>query len=815
MATESEGAWVRRPCAEEVVVRLIRELGVSAWSARILAGRGVTDPESAQAILHPGEQPLHDPILLPGIDPFLTRIERAIKNGERVVVHGDYDADGVTSAAIMQFALRRVGLAPDVFLPNRFDSGYGIHPEWVETKRGEGYHLIVTTDCGSSALEAADKAREIGIDLIVTDHHTPNPDLPVAAHVNPHLPDSQYPFKHLSGAGVAFKLAQALSVFVPPSFQSRYRKEIPIELAMIGAVADVMPLLDENRRIVVEGLERLRTTPSPGLRALLEMARCSPAGVNVETIGFQVAPRLNAAGRLESPQIAFDLLAAEDPDLAAGIASELDRINERRKKLVQKVTEEALARVRQQTQTDCVVLMDKGWHRGVVGISAAKVVEETGLPVFLGALGAGRIHGSCRAPAGYHLAEILAHAESFTEHGGGHAAAGGFTVLEENWRAFSEAVTEGVRLAERDVEIPVVEVDGFLDSDRGFSHLMAEVSSLEPFGPGFPVPVFGLCRWSPANGVNVFGSNHLKLQIDPFEGPLEAVGFGMGDRARDLKQGPVDVLLQYGENHWNGETTLRPMILGLRPPLRERVEAYRPQSVCRIEGENGAPLCTVWDGRGQGPLGAGEPLRVGYGPDWLDWWQTVLPGRNPSWKSRLWEHYRALPGGDWPGENAVGYGGDLPDLTDIEVIEILWPPLRKADREWLRDLLKACPENPVLRLAYSEADLEKWCSVLEAEISRQTLGTVYRGVTERTTLKKLFTLSMPPANIAVCLEVLSELELVEWVGEEVSPAPNPAKKDFESAKTIEEWNDFVDSIEAWRAQSLNGSAKDLVVRWLR
>ncbi|MCB9782807.1 MAG: single-stranded-DNA-specific exonuclease RecJ [Candidatus Omnitrophica bacterium] len=810
-----EGVWVRRACPEEALVRLIQELAISPWVARVLVGRGVTDPETASLFLHPEDQPLHDPILLPGIDAFLLRIEKAIKNKERVVVHGDYDADGITSAAIMRFALRRVGLAPDVFLPNRFDSGYGIHPDWVEAKKEEGYQLIITTDCGSSAVETGEKAKEVGIDLIVTDHHTPNPDLPgVVAHVNPHLPGSEYPFHEICGAGVAFKLAHALSAFVPPSFQSRYREEIPVDLAMIGTLADVMPLIDENRRIVVDGLERARSSPSVGLRALLESARCAPEGINAETIAFQVAPRLNAAGRLDSPQIAFDLLVSEDPDRASEIAAELDRINNQRKKLAQKASEEALSKVKEIQPKDCVVLMEENWHRGILGIAAAKVVEATGLPVFLGALDGDSVHGSSRVPEGYHAVEILQYADEFTSKGGGHAGAAGFTVAKEDWEDFKAAIERGVEQSEKEAELPTLDLDGFLNSDRGFSQLLAEISSLEPFGAGFPVPAFSICRYQANGNFSVFSNNHLKIQIDPWEGPLEAMGFGLGDWGRDLQNGPVDISLQYGENHWNGETCLRPQILSLRPPLKEQTETYRPLQVSRITDETGKLALTVWDARNESPLESQEPIRVGYGPDWMDWWMEVLPGKNPHWKSKLWRDYRALPSKDWPGDNAIGYGGELPEEVETEIVEILWPPLRKADRDWLGSLLRLCPKNTLVRVCYSERDLEDWLRLVEAEISRETLGTVYRALSESNQLKDLFALSMTRTNVVVCLEVLSELALVEWEKEEVRLVPNPGKKDFSSAQTIEAWNRFVDSLETWRAQSLNGTVQDLVSKWM-
>jgi single-stranded-DNA-specific exonuclease len=589
--------WRLRPCSEETVLRLVRTLAISPWIARILAARGIESPEEARAFLEPESQPYHDPFDLPGMDAFVQRIDRAVKKKEKVVVHGDYDADGVTSTAILCFALQRVGLSPKVFLPERFEGGYGVQPEWVEKQREENVDLIVTIDCGSGAREAVAKANEVGIDLIVCDHHTPNPDLPpTVAHINPHLPDSKYPFKDLCAAGLALKLAQALIALVPPSFQADYRENLPFDLAMVGTIADVMPLLGENRRIVVDGLDRTKTNPSPGLRILLESAGCDPAGVNCETIAFQVAPRLNAAGRLESPRLAFDLLTGQDPDLLREAAAELEKINNQRKRLAAKCAEEAVAKLEKDPPRGAAVVADENWHRGILGIVAARVMETFGLPTFVASIEGDTAHGSARVPDGWNAVELLERAKEFTERAGGHAGAAGFAVPMDKWEGFCEAIRTAAQEAMDEPVAAILEVDAYLTEGR-LHELFEEVSRLEPYGVGFPAPVYSVNRFESGSRHSLFGDNHLKIQLGVGPDRIEAVGFGMGEWGQDLGKRPMDLALEYGENHWNGRTFLRPRILAIRPALAEKAVPAGSEEVIRIDAGVGVggPSIVVWD----------------------------------------------------------------------------------------------------------------------------------------------------------------------------------------------------------------------------
>lgn len=808
--------WLRRPYRMEAVVNLIRILGINPWLARILVGRGIEDPSEARQMLWPELCPYHNPATLPGIDSFLQRIEKAIRHHDRIIIHGDYDADGVTSSALMLYALQRVGLDCEVYLPNRFESGYGIHPDWVEQQKANGFGLILTTDCGSTAHPACHKAREVGIDIVITDHHTPDPELagPVA-HVNPHLPGSKYPFKDLCGAGVALKLAQALTSLVPPSFQQAYRQEMPIELAMIGTLADVMPLVGENRRIVIDGLDRIRTQPSPGLQGLFAKARLQAETINAESIVYQVAPRLNAVGRIQSPQVAFDLLMEKDPACAQQLASQLESANDQRKKIANQATASAFERLRAEPQEGVVILADPEWHRGVLGLVAAKIQESCGLPVFLGAIEGDLVNGSARVPAGFHAARILEHVSELTERGGGHSAAAGFTVQAARWEEFALSVRELILKHPSDIDGVEIYLDGFIEGNENLPEVLREVAHLDPYGQGFPVPSFSICRFQEKQRAQLFGNNHLRINLGSVKEPLEAVGFSMGEWAGEIEKHPVDIAIEYGENTWNGKTGLRPKILAIRPSLRETTEPVGAGAVARLQDEGPLAKIVVWDARGLGQLENEHFLRIGYGPDWRDWWEQVVPGKYSFWKNRTWDQYTALPPGSWPGTCSTGYAGEIPSDWDGEVVEMLWPPLRKSDGVWLQSLLQGTGSEVLLRLSFNPGQLEAWLQVCESEANRDSIAQVYRAIQPVTPIKDLLALPFKPMLVGLSIEVLADLDLVTVDGEILRKVANPPRRELTESTLLEKWRQFYRMLEAWLDQSRNRPALELVRKWFQ
>lgn len=808
--------WRLRPCSEDSVIRLVRALAISPWVARVLVSRGIESPDEARAFLEPESQPYHDPFELPGMDSFVQRIDRAVRKKEKVIVHGDYDADGVTSSAILSFALQRVGLSPKVFLPERFEGGYGVQPEWVEKQREEKVDLIITIDCGSGAKEAVAKAKELGIDLIVCDHHTPDPDLPpTVAHINPHLPDSKYPFKDLCAAGLALKLSHSLIALVPPSFQADYRENLPFDLAMVGTIADVMPLLGENRRIVVDGLDRTKTNPTPGLRILLESAGCDPAGVNCETIAFQVAPRLNAAGRLESPRIAFDLLTGQDPDLLREAASELEKINKQRKKLAARCAEEAVAKLEKDPPHGAAVVADEKWHRGILGIVAARVAETFGLPTFVASIEGDTAHGSARVPDGWNAVDLLECAAEFTERAGGHAGAAGFAVPIDRWEEFADCIRAAAQEALDEPVAAILEVDAYLTEGR-LDELFEEVSRLEPYGVGFPAPIYSLNRFESGSRHSLFGENHLKIQLGMGADRIEAVGFGMGEWAQDLGKRPMDLALEYGENHWNGRTFLRPRILAIRPALAEAAIPASKEEVIRIDTGVGwtGPSIVVWDARNRGPVVSDSPLRIGYGPGWKEWWRERIPGNAPDRFEILWKDYAVLPNEEWPESLCLDYGAECPEEWDGEVVEILWPPLRKSDRAWLKDLIASRPGETLVRFCYSDESVRDWIAVSRAETSRDNLATLYRALAKSPSLEDLFKLGLSQATVLSGLEAFIEEGLARFEEDRIAQVPDPPKANLEESEFLKGWTKFHSSLESWGKQALSAPVGKLAQRWI-
>ena len=295
---------------------------------------------------------------------------------------------------------------------------------------------------------------------------------------------------------------------------------------------------------------------------------------------------------------------------------------------------------------------------------------------------------------------------------------------------------------------------------------------------------------------------------------MEAIGFGLGEWATDLERKPLDLALEYGENYWNGRASLRPRIVAIRPSLKEETEPGVIEEVVRLnEGTEEVPI-VVWDARGNRPLARKRCLRVGYGPEWKKWWHDSVPGANATWKEHVWDGYGALPAGSWPGGCSVGYGGEIPDDWNREVIEILWPPLRKADRQWLTDLIRSFKVEALIRFNYSPEEINGWLSLSLAEPTRENIATVYRALADRNQLKDLFSLPLPRTTVAVCLEILLDLSLIEWNEGTVTKVQNPPKKKLEESPVANSWAKFQESLKRWGEQAISQPVADLARRWV-
>ena len=551
--------WQFAPQVEDAdFTKIAKKAGLGPEAARLLFSRGIKDEDSLSRFLAPSLDDLHDPYLLHDMDKAVNRIRRAIEQGEFILVYGDYDADGMTSASILKETLEQLGAECLVYLPNRFTDGYGpnasVYKYFIEQ---QGISLIVTVDNGVAGHEAIDLAQSMGVDVIVTDHHSMPEVLPDAyAIVHPEHPKADYPFKHLAGCGVAFKLACALLEEVQVEL---------LDLVAIGTIADMVSLTDENRIMVQYGLEVLRNTQRLGLQELFEVAGISSSDLTEETVGFQLAPRLNALGRLDDPNPAIDLLTGFDDEEVHEIALMIQNKNEERKEIVQAIYEEAKSLV--DPNKSVQVLAKEGWNPGVLGIVAGRLLEELGQTVIVLNIEDGRAKGSARSIEAVDIFEALdPHRELFIAFGG-HAGAAGMTLEVEQLDALSE-------ILETYVKDKGIDAKGksklYLDEELDLENLSLEAvksyERLAPFGMDNQKPVFYIRDFQVENARSMgAGDSHLKLKISKGTANFEVVAFGQGAKATEFAQTKqLELAVTLSVNQWNGQTTLQLMMVDAR-----------------------------------------------------------------------------------------------------------------------------------------------------------------------------------------------------------------------------------------------------------
>ena len=551
--------WQFAPQVEDAdFTKIAKKAGLGPEAARLLFSRGIKDEDGLSRFLAPSLDDLHDPYLLHDMDKAVDRIRRAIEQGEFILVYGDYDADGMTSASILKETLEQLGAECLVYLPNRFTDGYGpnasVYKYFIEQ---QGISLIVTVDNGVAGHEAIDLAQSMGVDVIVTDHHSMPEVLPDAyAIVHPEHPKADYPFKHLAGCGVAFKLACALLEEVQVEL---------LDLVAIGTIADMVSLTDENRIMVQYGLEVLRNTQRLGLQELFEVAGISSSDLTEETVGFQLAPRLNALGRLDDPNPAIDLLTGFDDEEVHEIALMIQNKNEERKEIVQAIYEEAKSLV--DPNKSVQVLAKEGWNPGVLGIVAGRLLEELGQTVIVLNIEDGRAKGSARSIEAVDIFEALdPHRELFIAFGG-HAGAAGMTLEVEQLDALSE-------ILETYVKDKGIDAKGksklYLDEELDLENLSLEAvksyERLAPFGMDNQKPVFYIRDFQVENARSMgAGDSHLKLKISKGTANFEVVAFGQGAKATEFAQTKqLELAVTLSVNQWNGQTTLQLMMVDAR-----------------------------------------------------------------------------------------------------------------------------------------------------------------------------------------------------------------------------------------------------------
>jgi len=552
-----EGTWTISPCLHRDSSELSRALGVSETTARVLVRRGYGNPEEARAFLE-GALPGHDPLLLGSMREACEAIRQAVTGGKRICVHGDYDADGICATALAILVLRELGADVTWHLPSRFEEGYGLRRETLTKLAEDGCGLVLTVDCGITAVEEVAHAKALGIDVVVTDHHRPGeelPDCPIVA-----TRPSDYPFPELCGTGVVYKLGQAL---LGPDSEVLARH---LDLVALATISDVVPLFDENRALAQAGLRALARTQKPGLRALMKTARVDPARVDEGAVGFRLAPRINASGRLCRPEAALELLLTDDSDTAGRLAHELEELNRERQQVEDRILRSAVSKVEEWPEAKRrrrgYVLADEDWHEGVIGIVASRLVERFHRPVVLIAGTDGEWKGSGRSTSAFDLHGGLAACASHLERFGGHRAAAGLSIKPESVEAFADAFAAHAdeHLADEDLQ-PVTRVDAVVAGAELTLDLCEELRRLAPFGLGNP----GVTLLLPACELRELGAvgegKHLRFRVNERGRDAgSAIAFGIGGQMdRYRREGRYDVVFRLEANHWNG--TVAPQLV--------------------------------------------------------------------------------------------------------------------------------------------------------------------------------------------------------------------------------------------------------------
>ncbi len=524
--------------------------GLSPRAVEVLVRRGLLDAAELRAFLAEPESALHDPRLLPDADRFVARIERARSRGEGVLVFGDFDADGLTGLATMTIALRAAGLRAEPYVPSREMEGHGLSLRAVESAAERGFGVIVTVDCGTTSLAEVAAASVLGIDVLITDHHRVPVVLPAAAAiVNPHRTDAAYPDRRLAGSGVAFKVAQLLLADVPggPAVALALA-----ELATIGTVADVAPILGENRAIARLGLATMRANPRRGIAALLSRAGIAPAAVDLETVAFALAPRINAAGRVGEALDAARLLLTEDATEAADLAERLETANGARRELTKVALAEAQQLVGSALPDEGAIIVRGDWPVGIVGLVAARLAEDRGRPAIVGTNLGDVIRASCRSAGGVNLAEMLEACRDLLIRHGGHAGAAGFEIEATHWEAFRRRFLGLVGAYAPSDARPELVLDLALPAAAVDYPLLRELALLAPTGPGNPEPLVGILGLT-VTRVRLASGGHAQLTLRRERDVLDAIAFGRADLAEAVREGDrVDVVARLASRMFGG-----------------------------------------------------------------------------------------------------------------------------------------------------------------------------------------------------------------------------------------------------------------------
>ncbi|MBR5227858.1 MAG: single-stranded-DNA-specific exonuclease RecJ [Clostridia bacterium] len=557
--------WNLKEINEKEILEYKEKFKISETLASMLVSKGIKVDE-VKSYLNPDISYLNDPFVLPDMKRLVDRILQAQNNQENIVIYGDYDVDGITSITVLYSFLKDIGIEAKYYLPDRLEEGYGLNKNALKLLKGEGADLIITVDCGISAFEEADYSKEIGLDLLITDHHECSDVLPEAiAVVNPKRKDSSYPCTTLAGVGVTFKVitALAMALDLPKESYLKY-----IDIVAVGTIADIVPLLGENRVITFNGLKALKSTKNEGLKALIKVSKIEK--IDSDSVSFGLAPRINASGRMNDATIAVKLLLSNSPIEAYNLACTLDKQNKERQEVERKIFEEAVTLINEKglDKKRSIVLAKSNWHQGVIGIVASKLTEMYLKPVVLLAIDGENAKGSARIPQGLSLYEAISNCTEFLISFGGHELAAGLSLETKNIEQFADKFESVIYEMKPDEFVKVVDIDILLDTKKIDFDLIKDVAKLAPFGQKNKMPVF-LCKDLKVTSICTLKDNkHLKLCLQDKNICQEAIFFGAGSRRDELVIGDkIDIACTLSVNAFMGNIKIQFMLLDFKKSI--------------------------------------------------------------------------------------------------------------------------------------------------------------------------------------------------------------------------------------------------------
>lgn len=557
--------WIVKEINNEKVELLKEKFNLSNLVAKILSNRNILGREMQEddikKFLNPTRDDFYDPFLLPDMEQAVERIEQAINNNEKILIYGDYDADGITSTTILIKFFKEIGVEVDKYIPNRLEEGYGINNKALEEIKNRGIDLIITVDTGITANDQVKYANELGLDVIITDHHEPSDEIPKAvAVIDAKRKNNQYPFNQLAGCGIAFKLTQAISIKrkLDPS---KYLKNL--DIVSIGTISDLVPLVDENRVIVKLGLMLVKQTKNIGLRKLLLKSQLKE--VDTTSISFGITPRINAAGRLGNQYDALNLFITEDANEAERLSEVLNSYNIERQKIGNKIYEEAISQLKDE-EKNCIILGKEDWHHGVIGIVSSKITEKFNKPSILLCFENNIAKGSGRSVPGFDLYKAISSTKEYLLGFGGHIMACGLSLTVENFEKFKKEITKYI---DENLDISKLEKEIYIDEILTIDDLdieeINELKSLEPFGEENPEPII-MYENVEINGIRTLSENkHLKLSLKKNDKIIDAIGFNLGELAEKCKIGDtIDIVGNIEINSFNGKDLIQIRLIDIR-----------------------------------------------------------------------------------------------------------------------------------------------------------------------------------------------------------------------------------------------------------